>query len=176
MDLIPFFAAGTFFLLISSVVFLVILLLTLLLPKEKLLKKLTTNISKYAVPISFLVVASATLGSLFLSDIANFTPCKLCWWQRIFMYPQVIILGIGLILNDAKARIYAFVLSVIGFGIAIYHILIQFFPTMFQCSDEIANCALAQFTYFGFITIPVMSAAAFAFIIIILLFTFIRKK
>ena len=86
----------------------------------------------------------ATVSSLFLSEIAGFPPCKLCWYQRIFMYPQVIVLGVGYLLNDLKARLMAIILSGIGAAIAIYHILVQFFPASFRCSDEVAMDAVTK--------------------------------
>lgn len=86
------------------------------------------------------------------------------------MYPQVVILGIAFLKNDAKVKLYSLVLSVIGLFIAIYHIALQFYPSILPCSDEVANCALKQFEYYGYITIPVMSASAFLAMVLIILF------
>lgn len=174
--LIPLFSAGSLFMLFVSVILLLVVFARVLQPKNKQVQNVATTISKNAILITFLATAAATLGSLYLSEITKFAPCKLCWYQRIFMYPQVIVLGIGYFINDLKVRIYALVLSIIGLLIAIYHILVQFFPGVFQCSDEVAECAVTQFVYFGFITIPVMSAITFGFIITVLLFTFLPQK
>src|SRR3990167_9356357 len=62
---------------------------------------------KRALLFSFLVALIATSGSLFYSDVAVYEPCKLCWYHRIFMYPQVIILGIALIVRDERVRLYS---------------------------------------------------------------------
>ena len=138
-----------------------------------LAEKITPKLYYYLAWLQALV---ASVVSLYFSEILHWPPCTLCWYQRIFMYPQVVILGIGYFINDLKVRIYALVLSIIGLLIAIYHILVQFFPGVFQCSDEVAECAVTQFVYFGFITIPVMSAVTFGFIITVLLFTFLPQK
>ena len=83
-------------------------------------------ISKRAVLFSFIVALIATLGSLFYSEIAGFEPCKLCWFQRIFMYPQVILLGITLWKKSGVSTIYnSLALSIIGAIIAGYHYLLQ---------------------------------------------------
>lgn len=143
---------------------------------NKNLGKISSSISKNAIPAGLLVASVATLGSLIFSEFLGFVPCKLCWFQRIFMYPQVIILGIALLKNDPKAKIYSLVLSIIGLSIAVYHILVQFFPATFRCTDEIAKCSTVQFATFGYITIPVMSATAFALIILVMLFGFRKGK
>ncbi len=176
MNLIPLFSYGILGLLIASILLLVLFLMRFLQPSNKTIQKFSKLVSKHAIVIAFITVSLGTVGSLYLSEVASFTPCELCWYQRIFMYPQVVILGIGYFINDVKVKVYAIALSIIGFMIAVYHILVQFLPTMFQCSDEVANCALTQFVYFGFITIPVMSAITFGFIIIVLLFTFLRNS
>lgn len=123
-----------------------------------------------SIAIAFLVSAMATLSSLFMSLVAHFIPCELCWYQRIFMFPQVIILGIALWKNNTQVRLTSMVLSIIGLLIALYHILLQYYPAIFPCSNEAANCALVQFKYFGYITIPFMSATAFVLLILIMLF------
>ena len=157
----------------ALLVLLVLLLLFTLTRKKQ--SKFASLISENAIPLCLFIATFATVGSLTLSEILGFTPCKLCWFQRIFMYPQVIILGIVAIINDTKAKIYSLVLSLIGFIIAIYHILVQFFPGVFQCSDEVAKCSARQTMQYGYITIPVMSATAFALIIIILLYSYLSK-
>ena len=132
--------------------------------------------TKHALPLAFLVAAVATAGSLFLSEIAQFTPCKLCWLQRIFMYPLVVILGVALIKDDAKnVWRYVLPLAVIGLGIATYHYFIQMFPQVLQCSDEVASCTARQYARFGFLTIPMMSLVAF-YLITLFAFLGLKKK
>ncbi|OIP57685.1 MAG: hypothetical protein AUK12_02910 [Candidatus Levybacteria bacterium CG2_30_37_29] len=123
----------------------------------------------------FLVSLSATLGSIFLSEVAKYPPCELCWIQRVFMFPQAVILGIGMVKNDISARLYSVVLSTIGLLIAAYHILVQNGQLLSPCSNQSVNCSVKQFVYFGYVTIPVMSATAFAVLILLALPAFKRK-
>ncbi|KPC98964.1 Disulfide bond formation protein C [Geobacillus sp. BCO2] len=76
----------------------------------------------------------ATLGSLYFSEVLGFIPCDLCWFQRIFMYPQVIILGIAIVRKDAAAARYSFTLSLIGGGISLYHYGLQKIPLLQEYS------------------------------------------
>lgn len=163
MDIISILATGT----LGLQILIALGLLIFIFGKRS---KLYLTISKNSILISFLIASVATISSLFLSEIMHFPPCKLCWYQRIFMYPMVLVLGVSLLINDTKARITTFALSGVGLAISIYHILLQNWPGIFPCSDEIANCALKQFTYFGYVTIPVMSATAFTAIILLMMF------
>lgn len=126
-------------------------------PAQKLLKFLSENY----LPSAFLITSFITLGSLIFSEILHFDPCKLCWFQRIFMYPQVIIFLIALLKKDRNVWRFSLALSLFGFSIALYHIFLQLYPSTLPCSDEIISCAKTQFRYFGHITIPVMSATGF---------------
>lgn len=134
------------------------------------LGKIISMLGKNSIEISLLVATFASLSTLFLSEVARLAPCELCWYQRVFMFPQVVLLGIALLKNDTKVRVTTLVLSLIGLGIALYHILLQVFPAYFPCSDRAISCALVQFRYFGYVTIPVMSATVFTFIILLMLF------
>lgn len=134
-------------------------------PFENIIKLISSN----ALALAFLVAIIATVGSLFLSEITHFTPCKLCWFQRIFMYPQVIILGIAAMKNDLSIKKYIMPLSLIGALIATYHYLLQMSPLPLPCTDEIANCALKQIAQYGYITIPLMAWTAFLLIFFLML-------
>lgn len=129
--------------------------------KKGVVTQLISFFAMNALPFSLIVASIATAGSLFLSEVAHFIPCKLCWFQRIFMYPQVIILGIALWVNDIRIRTYLFVLSAIGAAIAAYHYALQMFPASLPCTDEVASCAAKQFAQYGYITIPMMALTAF---------------
>jgi disulfide bond formation protein DsbB len=124
-------------------------------------------ISDNSVPFAWIVATGATLGSLFLSEVAALVPCELCWYQRTMMYPQAIILGIATFTSDVRVKKYSIGLSIVGALIAIYHVMLQTFPDKLHCSDKIANCAFVQFKYFGYVTIPVMSLSAFLLILVI---------
>ncbi len=168
--LIPYLGFGTLVLNIATVLGFLLYFITKKLSKKSFFSKTGNFLSENSIAITLLISTAATLSSLFLSEVVLFIPCKLCWYQRIVMYPQVVILGIAFFKNDAKVKLYSLVLSLIGFLIAIYHIALQFYPGIFPCSDEVANCALKQFEYYGYITIPVMSASAFLAMILVILF------
>lgn len=129
--------------------------------------------SKYAVLFSFIVALIATLGSLFYSEVAGYEPCKLCWFQRIFMYSQVILLGIALWKKGGSLAIYnSITLSIIGAVIAGYHYLLQIgVAPELPCSavGYSAACSQRFILQFGYITIPMMALTAF---VLILLFMF----
>lgn len=151
------------------IVGLVVLLGTILVNKKARKTRMVRLISDNYVALAFIIASIATIGSLFFSEIAHFTPCKYCWWQRIFMYPQMVILGTALFTNDNKVIKYSLPLTILGIYFAVRHILIQQFPLRFNCTDEVANCAFAEFTHYGYITIPVMSLTAFLLIFLLLL-------
>lgn len=135
-----------------------------------MIKQIIQFFSQNALAFAFLVATAATIGSLFFSEIAHFPPCKLCWYQRIFMYPQVLILGIAAYKNDFGVKKYIIPLSIMGLIIALYQYALQMAPFPLPCTDEIASCAAKQFAIFSYITIPLMSATAFAAIIVLFLF------
>lgn len=113
--------------------------------------------------LAFAVAGTATLGSLYLSEVAHFVPCTLCWYQRIAMYPLAIILLIAAIRRDHRIRIYVATLATIGAVISIYHRLVQAFPNIeggASC-DPTNPCSAAYVEQFGFITIPTMALAGF---------------
>lgn len=126
---------------------------------------------KYIVYLAWIQSIAATLGSLYYSEIRHFTPCVLCWYQRIFMYPLVIIIAVGILRRDKKLYQYVLPMSILGWFIAFYHILLQkgVLPESIAPCVIGASCATKYTGYFGFITIPVMSLAAFSGIILCML-------
>lgn len=161
---------------ITAVVLGLLLLVRKFQPKDKTSKKIVSLVSENYIILIFLITAGASFGSLFLSDIMGYLPCKLCWYQRIFIYPQVIISGVALFANDMNVRKYLLPLSLVGTSIAIYHILLQAFPGILQCGDEAVNCSTNQLVGFGYVTIPVMSLTAFVILILIKLATYLNEK
>lgn len=119
--------------------------------------------------LAFIVATVATLGSLFYSEIAGYEPCKLCWFQRIVMYPQAILLGIAWERRDKNIIPYALVLSGIGGIIAAFHYYLQLVPTspLVPCSvvGVAISCTTREFTHLGYVTIPMMALTAFLLII-----------
>jgi len=167
---IDIFSTITLFGQIISSGLIILLILKRTDPKNKTIKRVTNTISENYIALILVVSAVATIGSLTLSEILNFFPCKLCWYQRIGMYPIAIISFVALIFNKSEIKKYVLALSVIGILIATYHILMQTFPTAFECTDEVAKCSAVQFAAYGYITIPVMAFTAFLLIILVSLF------
>jgi disulfide bond formation protein DsbB len=119
-----------------------------------------------ALRLALVVAIVSTTGSLWFSYGAHFVPCTLCWYQRICMYPLVPLLAVGLWLRDARVRVYAGVLAIIGLGISSYHILLERMPSLEGSVCERSNpCTLIWVERFGYLTIPTMAASAFALII-----------
>lgn len=132
--------------------------------------KILELFGKNAILFSFIVALIAMIGSLFYSEIAGYEPCKLCWFQRIFMYPQVILLGIALWKKDGVLAIYnSITLSIIGAVIAGYHYLLQIgVAPELPCSAVGFSAACSQrfVMQFGYITIPMMAFTAFLLIVV----------
>lgn len=133
---------------------------------------LRRDVGRGAVPLAWLVATVTTLGSLYYSEIADFVPCKLCWYQRICMYPLVLILGIAALRHDRTVRFYVLPLAVVGAVVSIYHSWIQAYPpaggTSFCTLD--APCTERYVWELGFVSLPLMALSAFAFIITMMLF------
>jgi disulfide bond formation protein DsbB len=128
------------------------------------LDRLTYSVENNGLFLAWAIATVATLGSLYYSEIANFTPCKLCWFQRIAMYPQAVILGIAVFYNDRKIRRYVLPVVSIGALISIYHYLLERFPSWASegSCDPTVPCTTVWVWKFHFISIPFMALAGFA--------------
>lgn len=122
-----------------------------------------------AVAIAFWVALLATMGSLYFSEVAHFEPCRLCWYQRIAMYPLVVLLGIAAIRRDDGIRLYARVLAAIGAVIALYHVALEWIPALDTgaCGTGPA-CTIVWFRALGFISLPTLALIAFLLILTVL--------
>jgi disulfide bond formation protein DsbB len=116
--------------------------------------------------LAWVVAATCMLGSLYFSEVANYLPCTLCWYQRIAMYPLAVILLVAAVRRDEGVRWYALPLAAIGAVIALYHYLLERFPDLDAgvCNATIP-CEFVWFERFGFITIPFMALVGFVFVI-----------
>ncbi|AJY77303.1 disulfide oxidoreductase [Paenibacillus beijingensis] len=127
--------------------------------------------SRYSLYAAWVVALVATLGSLYFSEIAGFIPCDLCWYQRIFMYPLAILLGMASYRGDRGMLVYALPIAVLGSLISLYHNAEIWFPGLARiapCRSGIP-CNVDYLNWFGFITIPLMALTAFILIIIALI-------
>lgn len=128
------------------------------------------GLERHPIGWAWVVAALAMGGSLYLSEVAHLVPCSLCWYQRIAMYPLVLVLGVGLVRAEPGVWRYALPLSAIGLLIATYHITIQWQPTLDvgACTSG-APCTGRYLAVFGFISIPTMAGAAFLLILSLML-------
>ena len=127
-----------------------------------------------------LVIAlSATLDSLFFSEVLHYPPCVLCWYQRIAMYPLVPLLVVGILRKDRLVHLYAWPLLLVGWAIGIYHNLLywKILPEAAAPCISGVSCTTKFIEWFGFVTIPFLSWLAFTTMLILLvIYTYHLKK
>ncbi len=120
----------------------------------------------HAPKVVAIAAGGATLGSLYFSEVADYLPCTLCWYQRIAMYPIALVAVGGLVFRDQGTLRSSLGLAAIGLAIAVYHIQLQLFPDQGSSSCEIRNPCTAKWAEaYGFISIPMMAGACFAIIV-----------
>jgi disulfide bond formation protein DsbB len=126
----------------------------------------------------WLVATISTLGSLFFSEVMDLVPCVLCWYQRIFMFPLVVILLVGLLPLDKNVVRYALPITIIGLLFTVYHCLLffGFIPENLQPCSQGVSCADDSMVLFGFLPIPLLSLASFFIMVIMLLITRARIR
>lgn len=128
--------------------------------------QLAVEIRQASLWLAWLVAAGATAGSLYFSEIANYVPCRLCWFQRICMYPLAGILLIAAIRKDHNVRWYALPLLVAGIGISGYHYLIEWKPSLGEGACGIGpSCTDVWFRRLGFVTLAFMALCGFVAIV-----------
>ena len=128
--------------------------------------------------VTWIIVSVSTLGSLFFSHVMEYTPCVLCWYQRICLFPLVIILATGLFPFDKRVVAYALPLAIAGWMIAFYHNLLysEIIPQGLQPCSQGVSCTEKYIDLFGFITIPMLSLIGFTIIITLLILLKKRKS
>jgi disulfide bond formation protein DsbB len=119
--------------------------------------------------LAALVAVLATAGSLYFSEVAHFTPCKLCWLQRVAMYPLSLILVVAAIRRDTRVRVYVLPIAVVGGLISTYHYVIERRPSLSSGSCDLSTpCTVPWFEVFGFISLALMALSGFAAIVSLL--------
>ena len=131
--------------------------------------KLSEFLEDYGGWMAFVIALVATLGSLYYSEIAGYLPCRLCWYQRILMYPLVVVTLVGALKRDEYLPAYVLPLSLIGLLVSGYHVLMEkgVFPPSATCAADVP-CNITYVNYLGFITIAVMAFTAFLLITLIM--------
>lgn len=127
-------------------------------------ERLRDDVGRVALPLAWVIAVVTMLGSLYYSEVQGYTPCELCWYQRICSYPFAVILGIAAWRRDVAVRVYAVPVFAIGAAISLYHIYIQHFPpdggTAFCTAD--APCTTRYVDELGgLVSIPFMALSAF---------------
>jgi len=119
----------------------------------------------------WVVATSAVLGALFFSEVMRLPPCLLCWYQRIFMFPLVLLLPLGLFPFDRRIVRYALPLAAVGWAIALVHVLLTWgiIPESVTPCTQGVPCGENPIVWFGFVSIPLLSLAAFTSIVALLL-------
>lgn len=174
-----FLALGTVFVQCATVALLAVMLLRKRFPD---LKDIAALAARFGLWAGFLLSLAATTLSLYYSEVLGFTPCGLCWMQRVFFYPQVVLLAIAAWYRDRSVAVYSIALSVAGLIVALYQHYLQMGGTdLLPCPAAAggggiaADCAQRILFEFGYITFPLMSASLFAFLIVLLFFVRTQK-
>lgn len=126
----------------------------------------------YSLHTLFILALVGSAGSLFYSNVLGYAPCSLCWWQRIFCYSQVVILGVALWKHDANVWLYSLWLSSIGIVVALYQYLLQWgLAPSIGCgtSPGAVDCSARIMLGLGYVTIPMMALTGFGLLIILAL-------
>lgn len=128
--------------------------------------------------LAWLVATTSTLGALFLGEVMGYVPCVLCWYQRIAMFPLVLVLAAGLFPLDLRVVRYALPLAVAGWLLAVFHLALiaGWIPESIKPCQQGVPCSDAQITWFGFVTIPLLSVIAFSIIAGLLLATRLKGE
>ncbi len=126
-------------------------------------------VDEAALWLAFFVAATAMAGSLYFSEVADFIPCTLCWYQRIAMYPLAVILLVAAIRRDRAVRWYVGPVAAVGAVISTYHYLVEWFPSLESggvCAVSVP-CTVPWFRQFGFVTLSLMALCGFVAILVL---------
>lgn len=124
----------------------------------------------YLVFAAWLIAATSTLGALFFSEVMKLPPCELCWWQRVAMFPLVLVLPAGLFPFDPGIVRYALPLTLVGWAFALFHwlLVVGVIPQDLRPCVKGIPCSEVQFEWLGFVNLPLLSVLAFSLIIALL--------
>lgn len=159
---------GVLFLEITTLVLLGMYFMRARLP---LAATVSAFLSRWGMHIALTFAALGTVLTLYYSEVLGLEPCSLCWWQRIFLYPQVVILAMALWMKDTRAALYAMALSIVGAGFGLYqHALQMMGEGSLPCPATTVSCAQRFLFEFGHITFPFAAFVLFAFLFVLMLF------
>jgi len=135
----------------------------------------TTDSSWVLVFVCWLIASISVLGSLFFSEVMAFAPCVLCWYQRICIFPLVLIFSVRLFSFDNSIVKYSLPLALVGWCIAFYHNLVYagIIPESLQPCSQGVSCTEVYVELFGLLSIPMLSLMSFSTIVVLL---FVLKR
>lgn len=113
-----------------------------------------------ALPLATAIALVTTLGSLYYSEVAGYPPCILCWYQRIAIYPQVIVLGVATLRRDVTVWRTSVPLALVGAVLSVWHVVIERNPALAGPCDPSNPCTIKWVEEFGFLTVPAMALVA----------------
>ncbi len=127
---------------------------------------LVRTVGPSAYGMAWFVAFLATAGSLYFSEVAGFEPCRLCWYQRIAMYPLVVVLAVAAARRERGGAFHAAALAAVGAVVSAYHVLLEWVPSLDTgaCSAT-TPCTLIWFRALGFISLPTLALTAFALVL-----------
>lgn len=142
-------------------------ILVALITRSEMGAALVSSASHHGLALLFILAAVGTGMTLYYSDILGFEPCALCWWQRVFLYPQIVLYGMALLKERYRATALdaSLVLSAGGLGVALYHHALQMFPNAIPCPAQGVSCAQRIVFELGYVTFPMMAVGLFGFLI-----------
>ena len=156
----------SFFTVILNIVTLP-LLFAVIFPRHSFSFRVRNIIGPHALSLGFLMALGSVLGSLIYSEIIGFDPCFLCWWERVFIYPQLVIYAVGLYTKEKSVWIYSMVFALLTIIVSAYHTYIQLAGVESGvCSDAVVSCSKVYFLNYGYVTIPTMALSAGIFFIV----------
>ena len=135
------------------------------------------EVKKIALPLAALITTTAMLGSLYFSEIVNYVPCRLCWYQRAAMYPLAILLVVANFKKFKFTKIVAVALALVGGSVSMYHWFLERFPDLDAgVCDAKLPCSVVWFENFGFVTLSFMAFTAFFTTIVLVTLSPQEKK
>ena len=131
-------------------------------------KSIAVFLGENAILFGFLTILASIAGSLFYSNIVGYDPCILCWWQRIFIYPQAIIFFVAMMIKDKKVFSYIVPMAIIVLLISLYHSYLQMGGTsVIPCDAVGPSCSKVYVMAYGYITIPFMAVTISAYVLLL---------
>lgn len=156
MGAVPIVIVNRFFGILALFAIATVVLLVLLLAT----RRVPHWLRDLALPLAAAIAFVTTLGSLYYSEIAGYPPCTLCWYQRIAIYPQTIVLGVAALRRDTRVWLTSVPLAVAGILLSLWHVIIERVPSLAGPCESSNPCAIKWVAEFGLLTIPTMALVA----------------